>query len=352
MNKGKSKTKTKGIYMRGNIFWICYSGPDGRMVWESSRSTRKTDAVNLLTKRRNDVLEGKTAAKRIRTHIFNDLSEKYKHFCSGQKGFQQKSSIIFQLENRFGNYPLQAFNLLLMEQYQAERREKGNSNSTINRHIATIKHMMKKAVDWRMVGRETLYDVRSVQMLPEENEQLRFLSKVEWKRILKNSPTHLRPIIIMAAYTGMRRGEILSLKWSQIDLQHRLIFLGKTKSGRKKEIPIIDSLVRVLSSVPRHIFSDHVFVNPKTGKPFKDIKKSWHTTLKKAKIENFRFHDLRHTFASHLRMAGKTLDDIGELLGHGSAAMTSRYAHLDIKYKLDAIKSLEETLPIEEASET
>ncbi len=148
----------------------------------------------------------------------------------------------------------------------------------------------------------------------------------------------------VALHTGMRLSEILKLKWEQADLRHGFILLEITKNGERREIPIDNTLEEMFNSMPRGLESVYVFTDPKTGEPYKYIKRSFATALKKAGINDFRFHDLRHTFASHLVMAGVGLISVKELLGHKSLSMTMRYSHLSPSHKRKAVNILDSVL--------
>jgi integrase len=140
---------------------------------------------------------------------------------------------------------------MLLDQYQSDRLQKGNKPATINRHIATIKHMFTKAIDWNMVEEEILKRIRKVKLLPENNRRLRYLSKEECQTLINSCESHLKPIVITALNTGMRKGEILSLKWDNVDLKHGFILLEKTKNGERREIPINDTLKITLKGITR-----------------------------------------------------------------------------------------------------
>lgn len=350
----------KGIYRRGNIYWIRYAGLDGRVVRESSGSDKFSKAQGLYIKRKDSIQEGKQPEiKRISNHTFNELVTEYTKWAERQRSFKQKEHIIGQLKETFGNIPLRRFNSMLLEQFQSERLQKGkkkvkvaqnewrylpNKPATINRQLATLKHMFTKAVDWNMVEEETLKRVRRVKLLEENNKRLRYLSKEECQALINASDTHLKPIVIAALNTGMRKGEILSLKWDNVDLKHGFILLDRTKNGERREIPINDTLKGTLQSVRRRLDVPYVLYDSVTAKPFLDVKRSFNTAMRKAGIRDFRFHDLRHTFASHLVMAGVDLTTVSRLLGHKSLTMTLRYAHLAPSHMVKAVDLLDTTL--------
>ena len=147
----------------------------------------------------------------------------------------------------------------------------------------------------------------------------------------------------VALHTGMRLAEILGLRYEQVDLKHGFILLEITKNGERREIPIDNTCIKMFNVMPHSIESIFVFTD-RNGNPYKSIKRSISTALKKAEIRDFRFHDLRHTFASHLVMAGVDLTSVKELLGHKSLSMTMRYSHLSPSHKRKAVNKLDEVL--------
>jgi integrase len=189
----------------------------------------------------------------------------YLQWAKRQRSFNQKETLVNQLKETFGNYPLRAFTLKLLEQYQTERTSQGrtrpgqkrtahgNKPATINRHLATIKHMFTKAVEWELVEEEVLKRVRRTKLLEENNRRLRYLSKEECQALINACSSHLKPIVVTALNTGMRRGEILNLKWENVDLKHGFILLNRTKNGERRKIPINDTVRHALTSVTRRL---------------------------------------------------------------------------------------------------
>jgi integrase len=141
----------------------------------------------------------------------------------------------------------------------------------------------------------------------------------------------------------MRLSEILGLRYEQADLKHGFILLDITKNGERREIPIDNTLIKMFNVMPHSIESIFVFTD-RNRNPYRSIRRSFSTALKKAEIRDFRFHDLRHTFASHLVMAGVDLISVKELLGHKSLSMTMRYAHLTPGHKKKAVNTLDSVL--------
>jgi len=196
--------------------------------------------------------------------------------------------------------------------------------------------LYNRAIEW---GKATSNPMAKVKLFKVPEKRTRYLEKDEIITLLENCCEHLKPIVIVALHTGMRKGEILGLQWKNIDIKRGIIFLLDTKNGEKREVPMNEVVQKTVINVLKNPESQYVFCN-KEGKPYGDIKTSFATALKNSKIINFRFHDLRHTFASQLVMSGVDLNTVRELLGHKSLAMTLRYSHLSPDHKKRAVDLL------------
>ena len=330
-----------GVYKRGRLWWITYIGIDGIQCFESSKSNIKADAEYILACRKKDIGEGKEPViKKIPNYTFLQLSEIYLDFVKIQRSYPSKKVFVKLLNLEFGNILLNKFNIMMIEQYQSKRISDGKKPATVNRAIATLKHMFTKALEWEMIMDDIYKKIKKVKFMPENNRRLRYLSKEECRELINLCEPHLRPIVITALNTGMRKSKILFLKWDNVDLKHGFILLDITKNGERMEIPINETLRSILESIVRRIDIPYVFYNPQSGKPYRDIKRSFHTACRKAKIRDFRFHDLRHTFASHLVMSGVDITTVSRLLGHKSLTMTLRYAHLAPNHLSKAVNML------------
>ena len=153
---------------------------------------------------------------------------------------------------------------------------------------------------------------------------------------------HMRPMILLSINTGMRQGEVFSLKWENINFERALLTIegAYAKSGKTRHIPLNSEALQVLKSWREQTkISDLVFPSI-NNKPFYTVKTSWKGIRDAAKIKNFRWHDMRHHFASRLVMAGVDLNTVRELLGHSDLTMTLRYAHLAPEHKANAVEKL------------
>ena len=336
--------RTKGLYKRGNskFYWMCYQDNSGEVQRKSTGKTTQKEAEYVLVCRRKEIKEGKLPEFNKGKCKFAELAKEYDTWAKQQRGYRTKKFIMRQLVEEFGNLNVMDLNTMIVERYQTKHLST-RKPATTNRMMACLKHMLTKAVDWNMANEETLKQVRKVKFLKENNKRLRFLDVDECKRLISCCPKHLKPIVITALNTGMRRGEILSLKWEQVDLRHGYISLRDTKSGEGREIPINKTLDGLVNEMPHSIESIYIFTD-KDGNPYKGVKRSFNTALRNAEIYGATFHTLRHTFASQLVMASVDLASVQELLGHKSLNMTLRYAHLAPEHKTKAVKKLDEVL--------
>lgn len=167
------------------------------------------------------------------------------------------------------------------------------------------------------------------------------MTEEEEVRLLEASSEHLKPILVIAFNTGMRRGEILNLKWNHINLQAKEIRIEITKSGKPRIVDINSLLLKELMELKsKSENSQYVFLNPRTGKPYKKLQASFKGTCRRADIKGLRMHDLRHTFASRLVERGVDLIRIKELLGHSTVKITERYTHSNQEGRKKAVELL------------
>lgn len=228
-------------------------------------------------------------------------------------------------------------------------------NSTINKYLRVLSKMFNLGIDNEIIRKNP---VSKVVKLKEDNHKIRYLTQQEEKRLfnaiergyevldritrkkkISYPYLYLKPIIMVALQTGMRKGEILNLEWDNINFEYGFIDLLKTKTNRPRKIPLSTGLKAVLRTIKQE--SKYVFTNPKTKTAYKDITKAFKAVLQDAKIENFRFHDLRHTVATRLVEKNIDLFVVQDILGHSKITTTQRYAHPVPQRKLDAVEILD-----------
>jgi integrase len=325
-----------GVYLKGENWYIDYY-VNGRRKREKVGPSKKL-AETVLKKRKVEIAEGKFLdIKKEHKVKFEELVSMYLelHAKPNKKSWRSDEDTTKLLKKYFGGRRLSEITPLLIERFKMERA-KIVSPATVNRALACLKCMFNKAIQW---GKAANNPVKNVKLFKENNKRIRYLEKEEIIKLLANCNRYLRSIVVVALNTGMRKGEILNLKWHDCDFRRGIIYLFNTKNGEKREIPINEQAKTALIRVRKHPESPYIFCKP-DGRPFGDIKKSFFTAMKKSDIMKFRFHDLRHTFASHLVMSGVDLNTVRELMGHKSLEMTLRYSHLSPDHKKRAVDIL------------
>ena len=202
---------------------------------------------------------------------------------------------------------------------------------SINRVVILLRYMYNLAIKWEVTG-VIRNPTAGIPLLKENNQVERFLSSLEAKALLRSIKhsrnTMLQYIIPMLILTGARKREVLDAKWEDLDIDCSLWRIPNTKSGKARIVPLSDTAVKLLTKLRQKKRCEHIFANPNTLKPYRSFYYSWHTARRDAGLEDVRVHDLRHSFASFLVNAGRSLYEVQTLLGHTQIKTTQRYAHL------------------------
>jgi integrase len=325
-----------GVFKKQGVYWIDYY-VNGRRKRERIGPDRRL-AETVLRKRKVEIAEGKYLDKRKAPRCtFAELAACYLEWAKvNHLGYASTRSRVEHLREEFGHMQLSEITPMVVDSYVA-RRAACRKPATVNRETQILHHLFRKAMEW---GKALDNPVMHQKPLRANNRRLRYLSREEMERLLAVADDHLRPILITALHTGLRRSELFHLTWLDVDFKQGIIRVVHTKNGERREIPMTDTLRETLRHIPRHVDSAYVFPG-KTGQGLVDIRKRFSRALREAGIDEFVFHDLRHTFASHLVMAGVDLMTVKEFLGHKDITMTLRYAHLAPDYQRSAINRLD-----------
>lgn len=274
----------------------------------------------------------------------------------------------------FGDKKLTDIHVLDLEKWCSKRLSQGIMAATINRDMTILKAAFSKAVVWQLIKENPLTQWRPLKV--DSQPKVRYLEEEEEKRLRKSLETreveikvkrssgnvwrsergyelrqdltkqkfvdYLKPMVLLSLNTGIRKGECLKLKWENVDFtQEMLTIVGEdAKSAKTRHIPLNREALMVLTEWRKQTCSNVFVFLGKEGNAYTTVKKSWCTLLKKADIKNFRWHDIRHHFASKLVMRGVDLNTVRELLGHSDLTMTLRYAHLAPEHKAKAVAKL------------
>ena len=335
-------------FRRGNKWGINFIDSHGRQV-RKMVSSYKESAEKILKKIETEVAEGKYLdIQKAEKILFEDFTSEYikTHVRLESKNPKNQEYMIRQLVSRFQGKFLHQIDGLSIRHYMAERL-KDHRPASVNREFQILRCMFNRAIDWGMLYGSN--PASGIKCLPQNNSRCRWLTQEEQEHLLSYCLGLTKVVVLIALQTGMRKAEILTLKWKQspcsnyVDFDSDVIFVHESmaKTQRSRYIPLSNAVRQALLAIERIPGQDYIFFNPRTSKPFGSVKKTFHTALKKAGIRDFKFHDLRHTFASGLARNGVDLYVIQKLLGHTTPKMTQRYAHLSKGQLKGAIEKID-----------
>ena len=342
----KRRKKIPGIYQRGNRWQIdaTYKG-----IRLQERCATPEMAESALRKLKTLIDEDRYLdRKRESQETMGQLAERYVAFCEGkrQKSLKSKKTNVERILDHFGRDTLvckvevadvEAFQTALSAT-AASRKEASLKPASINRRLACLRHMLSKAVEWKVLADNPC---RGVTQLKENNRRLRYLTVEECRALLEACPSlTLNQVVELALNTGMRKSELLHLEWDHVNLRQGFLEILDQKNGEYDTIPLNERALEILRSIPRRLDSKYVFAGETPDKPFYDLKRQFEKATSKANLQGVTFHILRHTAASHLVMAGVDIATVREILRHKSIEMTLRYAHLSPDHKRSAVEAL------------
>jgi integrase len=342
-----------GIYRRGRIWHMTFFCR-GKRYRKSTETTNRNLAQRIYDRLKSEIAEGKWFEKLPgELKNFGEMMDKYETEHVSQKASaRQYKGYIRNLRSFFKDIPLLEITPSLINDYKLKRRNDGVGPASINRELAVLRNAFNKALrEWGWVRDNP---VTRIPMEKEPPGRVRYLTDEEFGKLLRACPEWLRPIILTARHTGLRKENILSMKWNQVDLSRRVITIERTKNGERLGLPINETLLELFKKLSkvRYIGSEHVFYHPPArkksakgtfnGRRYYEVKTAFQNALKEAGIKDFRFHDLRHCFASALVQRGADLYEVQRLLGHKSHVMTQRYAHLAPENLRNAVSKLDE----------
>jgi site-specific recombinase XerD len=310
------------------------------------------------------------------------IEEFYKPWVTDYR--KSADSTLYMLKSNFGflnDTPLEEITIADVEKWKAKRKKDGLKSSSINRRITALKAAVNWAKKRKIIQSNPILELER-QSEDDTVSKVRYLAKEERARLMAaldareeemrqarvshgdfnetreyvpvrqfaegEFTDHLKPIVLLSLSTGIRRNAMLSLEWRDVNFDERTIMVraATSKSGKQYYAPmnrlVFDTLTRWHSQSKHTAPGSLVFPSPQTGKKMGDCRTSWENLVKAANIENFRWHDMRHDFASQLVMKGADLNTVRELLGHADMKMTLRYAHLAPNVKMRAVEMLDE----------
>ena len=332
----RKREKLRGIYedpKGSNIWWIQYF--DSERKRHGEKAGRREAAINLLAMRRTDKLEGRKLPAPRQAALFRTLcADALEHARA-----ENTAKSVYELDLRvrrllpvFGDRPAEEITKQEIVRWLTEQTEqRGWKPASRNRWQAAFSLIFRVGIDNEKI---TKNPAAGIKRKTENNGKVRFLSCQEEIALLDQTDASFHPHLLLAIHTGLRMSEQYSLEWLQIDFERRQMYLPKTKNGDPRDVPLNQTALAALRELRSAAHGAKVF-------PDAESPRGWFLgAVERAGLENYSWHCNRHTFASRLVMAGVDLHTVGELLGHRTAQMTKRYAHLSLNHKQATVERL------------
>ena len=334
----------------GKTYWLRYREAHGKqrqhkigdaqsLTFEQARSAAETRRAQI-------VLGANPAEERTARRLIPTLEEfardRYMPFVKGYKRSWDSDDCYLRnhILPKFGKRHLDEISKQEVIEFHHAKRTFGYAPATCNRLIILMRYMYNLARKWKIPGAEES-PVTGVALLEANNARERYLTSEETARLIEaikaSENPQLQYIVPLLLLSGCRKRELLDARFDDFDLVRRSWRIPISKSGKARHVPLSEGVLRVLAQVPRFEDCPYVVPNPKTRLPYKSIFYSWDSARKRAGMPELRMHDLRHSFASFLVNAGRSLYEVQNILGHTQMRTTQRYSHLAPGTLLDAV---------------
>ncbi len=318
------------LYKRGKVWWIRLK-KNKQEIRRSTGTSNKELAKKIEAQVVVELAEGRWFTNEAKKRTFAELQDRYMREYStvhkSEKSTVRDKSSFKHLSAFFDGLSLAELTPARISEYKSLRRIESAKTATLARELEVLRHALNLAVrEWEWLEKNPF---EKVKIDKAQNKVERWITSEEEQRLMKFSPVWLSEIINFALNTGMRQNEILSLKWSEVDLFRRSATLLLTKNKEKRTVPLNQTTMELLKAKNKiRSISGFVFTTQASTKiDARNLLRAFYSARKKADLTDVRFHDLRHTFATRLVQAGIDLYVVKELLGHKTITMTMRYAH-------------------------
>ena len=309
---------------------VCYKGMRAAKTVHGSRTLANTIEIRMKSDMQKGVLLPETKRQKI---TFAEIAEKYWNIRGSKtRGAHALIFIYKKIVKHFGNKLVENITPEEVQEFYNNKLEE-TCSSTANRYYTLFRAIINKAINLRIYKGQNpcIGVVRQSENAPRKE----YFTKEQIQALLSNAKDSLMPVIAFALMTGMRRGEILNLLWTDLDFTANSISITESKSGKSREVPMLPALKQLLLDMgPKESGKVFTITAPELRFAFREL-------LNKLKLSEYRFHSCRHSFASHFVMNGGNLNDLQNILGHHSAAMTQRYAHLSPSHIKKAIQVMD-----------
>ncbi len=326
------------LFKRGNIWWVRFSTANGQQVRKSAKTANKQLAQEYHDRLKASYWRASKLGDKPRRK-WEEAVERWLIEKQGEKvTLHEDVGHLRRVHSHlYGRY-LDEINRDVLDSLTQSRLSDGVSNATVNRMLEVVRAILRRSEhEWEWLERAP-----HVRMMPEAKRRVRWLKREEADRLLLELPDHLAAMARFTLATGLREANVVKLEWSQVDLDRRCAWIHADQAKARKAIPVPLNAEAVL--VLRQQASKHpIKVFTYKGKPvIKANNHAWRKALVRAGVENFRWHDLRHTWASWHVQQGTPLHVLQELGGWSDYEMVRRYAHLSVEHLAEYADSLSE----------
>ena len=311
------------LYRRKSVWWVRFTTPGGERVRRSTGTTSREAAQEYHDRLKAETWKvQKLGTKPRRT--WEQAAVRWLKEKAHKASLDADKMHLRWLDGHLRGINLDAINREVLDRLIEARVSEDVSNATVNRTMEVVRSILRKAaIEWDWIDRAP-----AVRMLPEPKRRIRWLTREEAQRLIEELPEHLAEMVRFSLATGLRKANVTGLEWSQVDLQRRVAWIHSDQAKARKAIGIPLNAEAILA-LRRQMEKHPQFVFTHRGKPVRNANtKAWKAALGRAGIEDFRWHDLRHTWATWHVQAGTPINVLQELGGWESADMVRRYAHL------------------------
>jgi len=342
MPRGKVRDRD-GVFMRKGGFYISFIDANGRRRQKKLKGAYTLTQARALRAAERQKVE-KSQALGYTPPTRETFAEIVPRYLNHQKArltpaayLRSQGIIENHLKSEFGQRRLTDIRRVDVQKYITERSAHVAPGSVI-KELNTLKHVLNLAIEWELIPINPCERIKPPRV---PAGRVRYLQPTELRAVLDACPAWLRPIVALLAFTGMRRSELLGLRWLDLDLPGCRIVLPQTKSGDGRTVWLNALACRTLDSVPRNDAPSTARVFPANEFQPNNVSLAFLRSCRKVGILDFRLHDLRHTAASWMRMQGADIHTVALLLGHKDLRMAARYQHLSPAYLQEAVRGLD-----------
>lgn len=316
------------LYKRGEIWWVRFIAPSGRRIRKSTGTENKEAAQEFHDRLKAELWRVRKLGERPE-YTWNDAVVKWLKEKTHKASLDKDKEIFRWVDPYLNGVRLSRINRALLDEIQ-EAKVKQSTRATTNRYMGHIRAVLRRAADeWEWIDKAP-----KVPMYSVSNKRIRWITPNEAERLISFLPEHQADMARFALATGLRQRNVCRMEWSQIDLQRKVAWIHPDQAKARKAIgvPLNSSALMVIR---KQIGRQQQFVFSYKGNPVWQVNtKAWRKAVRKAGLQDFRWHDLRHTWASWHVQAGTSLNILQELGGWENIEMVRRYAHLSSEHLL------------------